>query len=316
MEKLPEYIEKIDNEYWLVESEADSLKIFYKIKDILFCRQSKFQHVMILDSYDFGKMLVLDGIVQTTSADGFIYNEMITHIPMNIHPDPKRVLIIGGGDCGVAKEVSRYPEVKQIDMVEIDEMVVKACLEHLPEISGNLRDPRVNYIFEDGLKYVQDFSQQYAQDFNGRKNEKGLYDEIENNHGGIENDLYDVVIVDSSDPVGPATSLFKADFYKLLYSILKDDGLMACQSESPIFYAKTMKNTYDRLSVIFPVTRLYTTAVPTYPGSIWSFTLASKKYSRVNPSKIGKETVFVNKEILENCFAIPEFIKKSLNFNT
>jgi spermidine synthase len=313
MEKYPEYIKKIDNEFWLVESEADSLKIFYKIKDILFCRQSNFQHVMILDSYDFGKMLVLDGIVQTTSADGFIYNEMITHIPMNIHPDPKRVLIIGGGDCGVAKEVARYSEVKQIDMVEIDEMVVKACLEHLPEISGNLRDPKVNFIFEDGLKYVQDFRRQYAQDINDRKNEKGLYNEIENNHDGIENGLYDIVIVDSSDPVGPATSLFKPDFYKMLYNIVKDDGLMACQSESPIFHAKTMKHIYDKLYAIFPITRLYTTVVPTYPGGMWSFILASKKYGHVNPSKFDKETVFVNKEILANCFAIPEFVKKRLD---
>lgn len=146
------------------------------------------------------------------------------------------------------------------------------------------------------MKYIQDLNRQ--------------------NDDGIEKDLYDVVIVDSSDPVGPATSLFEADFYRLLYNVLEDDGLMACQSESPVFYAKTMKNTYDRLSAIFPITRLYTTTVPTYPGGIWSFTIASKKYAHVNPSKFDKETICVNKEILESCFAIPEFVKKILDTQT
>ena len=289
MERYPEFIKQIDNEYWLAEFESYNFKVSYKIKSIIFSQQSKFQHVMILDSYDFGRMLVLDGIVQTTSADGFIYNEMISHIPMNIHPNPKKVLIIGGGDCGAAKEIVKYPEVEHIDIVEIDETVVKACLKHLPEISGNLCDPRVNFIFRDGMNFVQNLA--------NRKDSK---------------DSYDIIIVDSSDPIGPAIPLFEPDFYKSLHNIIKNDGLMVCQSESPIFHAKTMKQIYKRLSGIFPITRLYTTVVPTYPGGMWSFTLASKKYEHANPPKFDKKTGFVNKEILEKCFAVPEFIKKML----
>src|SRR5690606_27221530 len=161
-----------DNEgIWLTEKERDNLRISYRIKEIVFQHQSPFQHVMILDSFDFGRMLVLDGVVQTTSMDGHIYNEMISHVPLTLHPNPKKVLIIGGGDCGVAREVCKYNGVDQIDMVEIDEMVVQACLEHLPAVSGRLSDTRVNYLFGDGVAFARDAAEKY-----------------------------DVIIVDSSDP--------------------------------------------------------------------------------------------------------------------
>jgi spermidine synthase len=289
MSNYPEYIKQMDNEFWLIEDETTSLDIFYKIKEIIFSEQSQYQHIMILDSYDFGRMLVLDGAIQTTARDGFIYNEMISHIPMNIHPKPKRILIIGGGDCGTAREVAKYSQAEQIDMVEIDEMVVKVCLEHLSEVSGNLSDPRVNFIFQDGIKFVKNIVN--------------------------PEDFYDVIIVDSSDPVGPAIPLFGLDFYKSLYNILKNDGLMVCQSESPIFHFETMKQTYKRLCSLFPITRPYTTVVPTYPGGMWSFTLASKKYGDTNPSQFDKEnkkTKYVNSEILKQCFALPEFVRSRL----
>ncbi|HOJ11854.1 MAG TPA: polyamine aminopropyltransferase [Clostridiales bacterium] len=286
----PEYIKKINNELWLTEFEAEGLKFSYKLKEVIYSKQSDFQHIMILDSYDFGKMLVLDGIVQTTARDGHVYNEMISHIPMNIHPHPKRILIIGGGDCGAVREVTKYQCVEQIDFVEIDELVVRACLEYLPEVSGNLSDPRVNFIFQDGIKFVQNIVR--------------------------EEDYYDIVIVDSSDPVGPAIPLFSLDFYKSIYKILRDDGLMVCQSESPVFYIETLKQTYQRLSSVFPITKVYDAVVPTYPGGAWTFTLGSKKYSDPMPWKsnkdTNKDTKYVNDEILEKCFALPKYIKKEL----
>ncbi|MDQ0162669.1 polyamine aminopropyltransferase [Bacillus alveayuensis] len=283
MEKTAQYIQKIGNDLWLTEDERQNLKISYRVKEVLFSKSSPFQHVMILDSYDFGRMLVLDGVVQTTSIDGHIYNEMISHVPLSIHPNPQKVLIIGGGDCGVAREVCKYPNVKEIDMVEIDELVVKACKEYLPEVSGNLSDPRVNFLFIDGVKYAAE-----------KENE------------------YDVIIVDSSDPVGPAEQLFSKEFYVNLHRALKEDGLMVCQSQSPIFHLDVLKQSYSHLASLFPITKLYTAVVPTYPGGMWSFTIGSNKYENIHVSNFSKETKYVNQDILEGCFKLPEFLQNAL----
>lgn len=283
MAKSSDFIQKIDNNLWLTEDERGNMKVSYRIKEIIFESQSDFQHVMILDSYDFGRMLVLDGVVQTTAKDGYIYNEMISHIPLNIHPKPKDILIIGGGDCGVAKEVVKYSGLHTIDMVEIDKIVVKVCKEHLTEVSGNLNDQRVNFLFDDGVKYAKETTKKY-----------------------------DIIIVDSSDPIGPAEALIELSFYKSLHRILKDDGLMVCQSQSPAFHEKITKQTFNRLSSLFPSTKLYYATVPTYPGGFWSFTLASKKYENIYTKQINKDTLYVNYEILNSCFKLPEFIKKAI----
>jgi spermidine synthase len=285
LKELPIYIQEKNGDLWLTEDERENLKISYRIKEVIFSEQSPFQHVMILDTFDFGRMLVLDGVVQTTSIDGHIYNEMISHIPLTIHPNPKKVLIIGGGDCGVAREAAKYESVEQIDMVEIDEMVVKVCKEYLTEVSGNLSDPRVNFIYADGVKFAAE-----------KENE------------------YDVIIVDSSDPVGPAEQLFSKSFYESLHRALKEDGLMVCQSQSPIFHFDVLKQTYQHINSLFPITKLYTATVPTYPGGLWSFTLGSKKHSDIPAgTTFAKQTKYVNQDILERCFYLPQFVKDKLN---
>lgn len=281
---LPKYLTKDGQDYWLTEDEYDFLKIDYRIKEVIFKEKSPYQEVMILDSYPFGRMLTLDGIVQTTAADGYIYNEMISHVPIAIHQNPKKVLIIGGGDCGVAREVSKYEQIEQIDMVEIDEVVTKACLEHLTEVSGGLSDERVNFIFEDGVKFVKD-----------KKNE------------------YDIIIVDSSDPIGPAKALFEKSFYESLHVALKDDGLMVCQSQSPIFHQDVMKQSYSRIKEIFKEAKMYTAVVPTYPGGLWSFTIGTKKDFKIDVSKVkNKETRYVNEAIIESSFTLPQFLVELL----
>ncbi|WP_234987274.1 polyamine aminopropyltransferase [Bacillus sinesaloumensis] len=280
MERNKAYLSRENGDLWLTEDEYDNLKVSYRIKDVIVDQQSPYQDVMILDSYHFGRMLVLDGIVQTTSVDGHIYNEMISHVPLSIHPNPQKVLIIGGGDCGVAREVAKYDEINQIDMVEIDELVVKACIEHLPEVSGGLSDSRVQFIFDDGVKFAA-----------GKKNE------------------YDVIIIDSSDPIGPAQDLFEKEFYQSLHSALKEDGIMVCQSQSPIFHPEVMKKSYTRISELFQAVNLYTAVVPTYPGGLWSFTIGSKKYTKANPNRLSsKDTKYVNEQIVESCFSLPQFI--------
>lgn len=278
--KLPPYIQEIDGELWMVEIERDNMKIYYRIKDILYEEQSDIQHVMVLDSYDFGRILVLDGAIQTTELDGHIYNEMITHVPLSIHPNPERVLIIGGGDCGAAREVMKYDTVKQLDMVEIDEVVVKVSKEYLTGVSGNLSDPRVNFIFDDGIKYVKD----------------------------LEN-VYDVIIIDSSDPVGPAVQLFEKEFYTNVRRALKDDGLMVCQSESPLFYRSIMERTVRYIGELYPISKVYWASVPTYPGGFWSFTIGSKKYKDIHVKSFDKDTKYINQTILESCFDLPVFLQ-------
>lgn len=285
MKRLPKYLHTSQGELWLTEDERDNLKISYRIKDVLFEETSPFQHIMVLDSYDFGPMLVLDGAVQTTSMDGYIYNEMISHVPLSVHPHPRHVLIIGGGDCGAAKEATKYKEVERIDLVEIDEAVVRASKRYLPEVSGNLSDPRVHYHYADGVEFA--------------KNIRGKYD---------------VIIVDSSDPVGPAVQLFESSFYQSLYHALKDDGLMVCQSQSPIFHDDVMAQSYERIGRLFPYRRMYTAVVPTYPGGLWSFTLGSKR-SLPAPEHIrfDKSARYVNEALLRQCFALPHFLKELLD---
>ena len=284
MKRLPKYIREEQGELWLTEDERDNLKISYRIKDVLFEEQSPYQHVMIVDSYDFGRMLVLDGVVQTTSRDGHIYNEMIAHVPLSIHPKPRKVLIIGGGDCGAAKEAAKYDAVHRIDLVEIDETVVRASKRYMPEVSGNLSDPRVRYIYEDGVEFAKKA------------------------HGE-----YDVIIVDSSDPVGPARQLFELGFYRSLHRALNDHGLMVCQSQSPIFHADVMTQSYERIGQSFPYRKMYTAVVPTYPGGLWSFTLGSKR-PLPDPERIrfDKTAKYVNEDVLRQCFRLPQFLKERL----
>lgn len=284
MERLPKYIHRSQNALWLTEDDRDNLKLSYRIKDVLFEETSPYQHVMVLDSWDFGPMLVLDGVVQTTSRDGHVYNEMITHVPMSLHPDPKQVLIIGGGDCGAAREVAKYAEVEQIDLVEIDEAVVRACKRYLPEVAGRDTDPRIRIHYTDGVQYVKE----------------------KQNH-------YDVIIVDSSDPVGPAEQLFELAFYRQLYESLKDDGLMVCQSESPILYPDVMARTYERIGKVFPYREIYTAVVPTYPGGLWSFTIGSKRELFPDKIRFTKPARYANEAILKASFHLPTFMNELLS---
>ncbi|MDI3328142.1 MAG: polyamine aminopropyltransferase [Alicyclobacillaceae bacterium] len=284
---LPAFIREKDGDLWLTEVESGHLRLEWKLKRVLHYERSPFQEIAIVETETFGKALVLDGVVQTTVQDEFIYNEMISHVPLAVHPRPERVLVIGGGDGGVVRECLKYPSVRSIDMVEIDERVTAACYEHLPELAGWIYDPRVRLRFEDGVAYVRDCKEQY-----------------------------DVVIVDSSDPFGPATALFQEEFYRNVRRVLLPGGVMTCQSESPLFYMPVLKNTYRILSELFPVTRTYWASVPTYPGGLWTFTLASLG---PDPGDGGfrerirdGETRYVTADLAEASFALPAFVRRGL----
>jgi len=284
MERLPRYIHSSNGELWLTESERDNLKISYRLKSVIVEETSPIQHVMVVDSHDFGTMLVLDGVVQTTSIDGHIYNEMIAHVPLSMHPSPRNVLIIGGGDLGAAREAAKYEEIERIDLVEIDETVVRVCMRHMPEVSGGEPDPRVRFHFQDGVQFVKTVQE-----------------------------AYDVIIVDSSDPIGPAEQLFQYSFYRDIYRALKPDGMMVCQSQSPIFHRPVMSDTYRRIASLFPHCAMFTAVVPTYPGGLWSFTLGSKrKLPKPEEIRFDKEARYCSAELIRSSFALPAFLKRSL----
>ncbi|NLL07140.1 MAG: polyamine aminopropyltransferase [Clostridiaceae bacterium] len=284
--QLGKYFKYDDGNIWLVENDRDNMKLEYRAKKIISSVKSTYQQIDIVELYDFGKCLVLDGAVQSTVLDGYIYNEMISHIPLVTHDKPQDVLIIGGGDCGVANEVLKYENVRKVDFVEIDELVARECIKHIPEIAGTTsKDSRVNFIFADGVKFVED--------------KKGCYD---------------VILVDSSDPIGPAVQLFSREFYENVKKCLKEGGVMACQSQSPIFNKDILKNTYGILNELYPIVRPYTAVVPSYPGGMWSFTLASLKNDplKADTSKLKPNTKYINEEIFQSCFKLSNMFKESL----
>ncbi len=282
--KLPKYISEAAGQLWFTEGDRGNLTQSSRINKILAVEDSKFQHVMLLDLVDLGPSLVLDGCLQSSTVSGHIYNEMIVHIPMLSHPDPRRVLIIGGGDCGAAREALKYPDAT-IDMVEIDEAVIRLCIENLPEVSGGPDfDSRLKFMVEDGFAHVA-----------RTKNE------------------YDVIIVDSSDPDGPAASLFNEEFYRNLRAAMKPGGIMTCMSESPILYAGYLRSIRKTLGAIFGVVETYWFATLDYPGGIFSLTYASDS---TRPLAAGKsceaKTRYINPAILATCFALPPFIEEIL----
>ncbi|SHJ94869.1 spermidine synthase [Anaerobranca californiensis DSM 14826] len=272
-------------ELWFTERETDNIKVQWKVNKTLYSKKSPFQQVDIVEFTEFGRALVLDGIIQTTIFDEFIYHEMIAHVPLYIHQKPERVMVVGGGDGGTVREVLKHPTIKQVDLVEIDKEVVESCKKYLPELAGCLADPRVNVYNVDGFKFVE---------------EKEGY--------------YDVIIIDSSDPIGPAIGLFAKPFYQNVYKALKGDGLFTAQTESPLFNSQLIRDVYSGIKEIFPIYYLYTAQVPTYSIGPWTFTLGSKKYKKED-ARLYDENMklrYFNKEIQRSTFDLPQYIKELL----
>lgn len=248
-ELTPEEI-KYNRNIWFTErGENIALSLRHK-GDPLFRKQSPYQKVEIYDTFAYGKMLTCDGMIMCAEKDEHGYHEMIVHVPMHIHPDVKKVLVIGGGDGGTVREILRHNSVERVVMVEIDAAVVEASKEHLPTLAAALDHPKLELIIDDGVKYVK-----HAPD-----------------------EVFDLVIIDSTDPVGPAEGLFSPTFYSDICRVLTPDGLMVAQSESPRFKEEDLQKIYQKLYKIFghEKTHCYLAFIPTYPSGMWSFALASK----------------------------------------
>ncbi len=271
---------------WFTEMQTPIMALSCRTKRTLFSDKSQFQEIGIIETEQFGRMLVLDSIIQTTIEDEFVYHEMITHVPLFTHKNPRKVLVVGGGDGGAIREILKHPSIEKAVLVEIDGKVVEACKEYLPEISCGLSDPRAEVVIDDGIKYIKE-----------HKNE------------------FDIISIDSTDPIGPAVGLFAGDFYRAVFEALKDDGIFVAQTESPFFNKDLISRVYKDISSIFPITRMYTAFVPTYPGGLWSFTMGSKKY---DPLEVDKNTIpemdtkYFTPDIYKTAFVLPRFAQDLL----
>lgn len=276
---------------WYTEQHSQDVRFSLKVDKHLHSSQSEFQRIDVFYSEEFGKFLTLDGLMMLTEKDEFIYHEMITHIPMATNIDIKNVLVIGAGDGGTIRELTRYKTIENIDMVEIDEEVVTVSKKYLPQTASKLDDSRVNIFYEDGLRFVR-----------GKVAE------------------YDLIIVDSTDPFGPGEGLFTKEFYGNCYKALKDDGILVNQHESAFYdtYASSMRRAHKRIKELFPICMVYQAHIPTYPSGHWLFGFASKRYNPINDldeaawNNVGIETKYYNTDLHKGCFSLPTYIKEML----
>lgn len=268
---------------WYTEKQTDHFGITAKVKRTLHAEQTKFQQLDMLETAEWGSMLVLDGMVMTTEKDEFVYHEMISHVPLFTHPNPKHVLVVGGGDGGVIREVLKHPSVEKAVLVEIDGRVIEESKKHLPTIACALDDPRVEVKVDDGFMHIAQSESEY-----------------------------DVILVDSTEPVGPAVNLFTKGFYAGISQALKEDGVFVAQSDNPWFKADLIKQVYQDVKEIFPITKIYTANIPTYPSGLWTFTMGSKTHDPLKPNNGSSDqldTKYYTEAIHQASFALPKFVE-------
>ena len=268
---------------WFTEKQTENFGITLKINKTLHTEQTDFQKLEMVETAEFGNMLLLDGMVMTTQVDEFVYHEMVAHPVLNTHPNPKTVLVVGGGDGGVIREILKHEKVEKAVLVDIDGKVIEYSKKYLPEIAGELDNPRVEVKVDDGFMHIIK-----------------------------SKDLYDVIMVDSTEPVGPAAPLFERGFYQGIFEALKEDGIFVAQTDNPWFKADLIQKVNRDVREIFPITRTYIANIPTYPSGLWTFTLGSKKY---DPLTVKEEdikdlpTKYYSPELHQACFVLPKFVK-------
>ena len=269
---------------WVEEALGDFAAMRYRVTETIFSGHSDFQQVDLVATEGHGKMLFIDGLVMVSERDEFVYHDMIAHVPLFTHPDPRRVLIIGGGDGGTAREVLRHPGVRVCTMVEIDGLVVEVCKKYLPQTACALDDPRLTLRIEDGVKYMAETSERF-----------------------------EVVIVDSTDPIGPAAPLFGESFYANVSRVLSEDGLVVAQGESPFYEPEAQKVMLTNIGKSFPKAYMYNYSNLTYPGGLWSFVLASKgpdPLAGFDPDRVrrsGLNFAYYGANLHRAAFCLPRF---------
>ena len=278
-------------ELWFSEFHTPGVKHAIKVRRHLYSKQSDFQQIDIFETPEFGRVLALDGSVMLTERDEFIYDEMITHVPMSVHPGITDILVIGAGDGGVVKELCRYDRVKRIDLVEMDPEVITACRTYLPENAARLDDARVHIHYENALRFIRRCK-----------------------------DAYDLIIVDSTDPFGPSEGFFTLEFYGVCYNALREDGIMVNQQGSPFYQhdAEAMQRCHKRIFNTFPISKVYQAHIPTYAAGYWTFGFASKKYHPVDDldveswKALNLRTKYYTPRLHVGAFCLPAFLENLL----
>lgn len=250
-----------------------AVQYLYDVEKVLYKGKSKYQELMVFENPHFGKMLILDGVVQITERDEFFYHEMLAHVLLHAHPDPKKVVVIGGGDGGTVREVLKHKSVEKVYFIEIDPEVIRVSREFFPTLTASLDDPRVEIKNMDGAEFIKKTSD------------------------------IDLVMVDSTDPIGFARTLFSEEFFNTVKNALTDDGMYVTQSESLLLHPDIVLEVQNSLRAVFPVVDLYSTPLATYPGNWWTFSVGSKK---LDPRELRRpfaiETKYYSDEIHRHAF--------------
>lgn len=273
---------------WFSEIQYKGLKLSFEVKKKLIRMKSEFQLIEIFETYSHGRLMALDKKVMLTERDEFVYHEAIAHIPIFSAKHPKKVLVIGGGDGGTVQQCLKHEYLEQVDLCEIDGKVIELSKKYLPSLANSLSDKRVNIFVEDGFKFLKNKE---------RKNH------------------YDIVIVDSTDPVGMAAKLFGKSFFELVRRTLKQDGILCTQCESPFFFEETITKVNRSLKKMFRNVEHFSAPVTTYPSGYWSFVIASNAALEFNSKNYDQlknkiQCKYYNKDVHNASFALPNFFQK------
>lgn len=276
---------------WFSEWYSEGCKFDIQVDKHIHAEQTPYQRIDFFESKEFGTLFTLDDYLMVTERDEFIYHDMIVHVPMAVNSAVKKVLVVGGGDGGTVRELTRYPGIELIHMAEIDERVVRLCQKYLPQTACKLEEPRVQLFFQDGIQFV-------------RKHKA----------------FYDLIIVDSTDPIGPGVGLFTREFYQDCYEALNEKGILINQHESPYYEidAAAMLRAHANLKNIFPIQKVYQYHMPTYASGHLLFGFASKvldpvlHHQKETWETLGLKTKYYNSDIHVGSFALPTYVRELL----
>ncbi|MEX2355527.1 MAG: polyamine aminopropyltransferase [Thermaerobacterales bacterium] len=272
---------------WFSEDQTPDMRLSLRVTAVLHHEQSPYQEILVVDTPQFGRALILDNALQTSVVEEFVYHEMIAHVPLFGHPCPRKVLVIGGGDGGALREVLKHSTVEEARLVEIDERVVAVAQKFLPETSSCMADPRARVMITDGIRHVAESEAEY-----------------------------DVIIVDSTDPIGPAVPLFGDEFHRSAARALRPGGIFVQQSESPFFHQDLIRRVQRSLRGAFPWAGLYAANVPLYPGGLWTFSIAAAEPvpARAPTERVRERgyqnfhTRYYSPAVHEAAFVLPPFV--------